>query len=164
MIITPFLVILLIIVCVLTYLFVNTIDERKWITIPLSVILTPFIYFYAFYPLLNIFSSYHHEKYFDAEVWHKSPSFRYEMYDNITATDTLVGISKSRIKELLGTYEWLSWDDAKDAHDENRWNYGLGILPGAFNSKSEAMEVVFDNDTVREINTYKIALKLDAQQ
>ncbi|TXE06572.1 hypothetical protein ES711_13790 [Gelidibacter salicanalis] len=164
MIITPFLVVLLIIVFVLTYMFVNTIDKRQWITIPLSLILTPFIYFYAFYPLINIFSSYHHEKYFDSEVWHKNPSFRYEMYDNITDTDTLVGVSKPQIKELLGTYEWLTWDDAKKGHDENRWNYGLGILPGAFNSKSEAMEVVFTNDTVSQINTYKITLKVDAKK
>lgn len=164
MILTPLLVIFSIIVFVLTFLFVNTIDDRKWITIPLSIILTPFIYFYAFYPMLNIFSSYHHEKYFNSEVWHKNPSFRYEMYNNITETDTLIGIAKPKIEELLGTYEWLSWDDAKDAHDENRWNYGIGILPGAFNSQSEAMEVVFDNDTVRQINTYKITLKTDAKK
>lgn len=164
MIITPLLVLFSVIVFALTFLFVNTIDDRKWITIPLSIILTPFIYFYAFYPMLNIFSSYHHEKYFDAQLWHKNPSFRYEMYDNIVETDTLIGISKPKIKELLGTYEWLSWDDAKKAHNQDRWNYGIGILPGAFNSQSEAMEVVFDNDTVRQINTYKITLKVDAKK
>ncbi|TDU40298.1 hypothetical protein BXY82_2345 [Gelidibacter sediminis] len=164
MIITPLLVVFSVIVFTLTFLFVNTIDDRKWITIPLSIILTPFIYFYAFYPMLNIFSSYHHEKYFDSELWHKNPSFRYEMYDNIIETDTLIGISKPKIKELLGTYEWLSWDETLDAHNENRWNYGIGILPGAFNSQSEAMEIVFDNDTVRQINTYKITLKTDAKK
>ncbi|WP_245577730.1 hypothetical protein [Gelidibacter mesophilus] len=137
----------------------KTIDDRKWITIPLSLILTPFLYFYAFYPLLNIFSSYHHQKYFDSELWHKEPSFRYEMYDNIQETDTFIGKSKATMKDLLGTREWLTWDDAKDDFDENRWNYGIGILPGAFNSKSEAIEVVFKDDKVIKVNTLQVTLK-----
>lgn len=159
MIITPIFVIFLIIVFVLVFLFVNTIDDRKWITIPVSLILTPFIYFYAFYPMINIFSSYHHQKYFNAKVWHKQPSFRYEMYDNIQETDTLIGLSKSTIRELLGDYEWLTWDDIKDGYDENSWNYGIGIHPGAFNTKSEAMQLVFENDKVSKVNTFQLDLK-----
>lgn len=164
MILTPLLVIFLIIVFVLTFLFVDTIDKRKWITIPLSLIITPFIYFFAFYPMLNIFSDYHHQKYFDSEEWLDNPSFRYEMYDNIKKTDTFKGTSKTTMKELLGTYEWLSWDDAANGHDDDRWNYGLGILPGAFNDKSEAIEIIFENDTVNQIRTYKIDLKVDAKE
>lgn len=158
MIITPIFVIFLIIVFVLVFLFVNTIDDRKWITIPLSLILTPFIYFYAFYPLINIFSNYHHQKYFNSKTWHKQPSFRYEMYDNIQETDTLIGLSKSTIIELLGTYEWLTWDDAKDDYDQNSWNYGIGIHPGAFNTKSEAIQIIFENDKVSKVNTFQLEL------
>ena len=161
MIITPILVIFLIIVFVLAFMFISTIDDRKWITIPLSLILTPFLYFYAFYPLINIFSSYHHQKHFDSELWIKKPSFRYEMYDNIQETDTLLGFSKTDINELLGTYEWLTWDDAKNDYNENRWNYGIGIHPGAFNSKSEALEIVFIKDTVIKVNTFQLDLKTD---
>lgn len=159
MIITPLLIVFLIIVFTLTLLFVNTIDPRKWITIPLSLLLTPFLYFYAFYPMINIFSTYHHQKYFDSEVWHDNPSFRYEMYDNMQETDTLIGESKASIKQLLGAHEWLSWDEAKNGYDDNRWNYGIGILPGAFTSKSEALELVFENDTVSKVNSFKIDLK-----
>jgi hypothetical protein len=161
MILTPLLVIFLIIVFALTFLFVNTIDKRKWITIPLSLILTPFLYFYAFYPMINIFSNYHHQKYFNSEVWLDSPSFRYEMYDNLQETDTLVGKSKGTIEDLLGTYEWLAWDDVKNGYDVNRWNYGIGILPGAFNSKSEALEIIFANDTVSKVNNFQLDLKID---
>lgn len=164
MIITPILVFFLAIVFILVFMFVNTIDKRKWITIPLSLILTPFVYFYAFYPLINIFSSYHHQKYFDSEVWIDNPSFRYEMYDDIQETDTLLGSSKASIKKLLGNYEWLTWDDAKDGLDDNSWNYGMGIHPGAFNTKSEAIEIIFDNDKVSKVNTFQLDLKSDAKK
>lgn len=164
MIITPLFVIFLIIVFVLILLFVNTIDKRKWITIPLSLILTPFIYFYAFYPLINIFSKYHHEKYFDAKVWQSNPGFRYEMFDNVQESDTLMGKSKETVKELLGTYEWLSWDDAKNGHNENRWNYGLGVLPGAFNSKSEAVEIIFEDNKVSKLNHYQQDIKFNDKE
>lgn len=159
MVVTPVFVIFLIIVFVLVFLFVNTIDDRKWITIPLSIILTPLVYFYAFYPLINIFSSYHHQKYFNSKTWHKQPNFRYEMYDDIQDTDTLVGLSKASIIDLLGTHDWLTWDDAKDDYDNNRWNYGMGIHPGAFNTKSEVMLLSFENDTVKEVSTFKLDIK-----
>lgn len=164
MIITPLLVIFLIIVFVLTQLFVNTIDKRKWITIPLSLLLTPLLYFYAFYPLVNIFSSYHHQKYFNSEVWSDNPGFRYEMYDHLQQSDTLLGKSKATVQGLLGAQEWLSWDDAQNGFDNNRWNYGLGILPGAFNSKSEAMEVTFALDSVVKVTTFKQDIKYDAKE
>lgn len=164
MIITPLFVFFSVIVFVLILLFVNTIDKRKWITIPLSLILTPFVYFYAFYPLINIFSSYHHEKYFDTTVWQKNPGFRYEMFGNVQETDTLIGKSKETVIELLGTYEWLSWDDASNGHDENRWNYGLGVLPGAFNTKSEAVEIIFENNRVVKLNAYQQNIKFDAKE
>lgn len=161
MIFTPAFIIFLIIVFALTFLFVNTIDKRKWITIPLSLILTPFLYFYAFYPLINIFSSYHHQKHFDSELWTEKPSFRYEMYDNIVKTDTFLGKPKETVKELLGNYEWLSWDYEKDAYNENIWNYGMGIWPGAFNSKSEVMKIIFKDDKVIKVDTYKQDIKFD---
>ena len=65
MIITPLLVLFVIIVFILVYLFVSTIDKRKWLTLLVSIVLTPVVYFYLFYPMLNIISNYHHEKYFD---------------------------------------------------------------------------------------------------
>lgn len=164
MIITPLFVLFLVIVFTLILLFMNTIDKRKWITIPLSIVITPFVYFYAFYPMLNIFSSYHHEKYFNTKVWLSNPGFRYEMFDNVMETDTLMGKSKETVTELLGTYEWLSWDDANNGHDENKWNYGLGVLPGAFNSKSEAVEIVFENNKVSQLNHYQQAIKFDAKE
>lgn len=164
MIFTPLFVIFLVIVFVLILLFVNTIDRRKWITIPLSLILTPFIYFYAFYPMLNIFSNYHHEKNFDTQVWLSNPGFRYEMFDNVKETDTLIGKSKETVQELLGTYEWLSWDDTKNGHNDNQWNYGLGVLPGAFNTKSEAVEIIFEDNKVSKLNHYQQDIKFNDKE
>ncbi len=158
MILSITLVIFLLIVFVLTFLFVNTIDKRKWLTFIISLILTPFIYFYGFYPMVNIFSSYHHEKFFDSSSWKGTPSLRYEMSDDLVASKELIGRSKDDVKMLLGTYEWLSWNDALQDKDPNYWNYGLGIEPGAMNDMKDNILVVFKHNRVSEVELYKAPL------
>lgn len=155
MIITPLFVVFLIIVFVLLYLFFRTVDKRKWLSALISVVLTPFVYFFMFYPFLNIISSYHHQKYFNSEVWTENPGLRYEMIDNTIKSDTLIGATKEHITILLGQEEWLTWDETKKAHDPNKWNYGLGIAPGAFNDKKECVEISFREEKVVALKKYK---------
>lgn len=155
MIITPFLVIFMLVVFILLFLFLNTVDKRKWLTGLISLVLTPFIYFYLFYPFVNIVSNYHHQKYFDSEAWIEKPALRYEMIDNTIESDTLIGISKEKITSLLGKYEWLTWDEGLKAHNKNKWNYALGIEPGAFNGEKECVEIIFKNDKVTELRHYQ---------
>ena len=155
MVITPILVILMLVVFILLFLFLNTVDRRKWLTIIISLVLTPLVYFYVFYPFINIISNYHHQKYFDSEAWKDKPALRYEMIDKTIATDTLIGLTKSEIEHRLGKYEWLSWDDSQKKHDDNRWNYGMGIEPGAFNDQKESVELIFVNDKVIELRPYQ---------
>lgn len=164
MIITPTLVILLLLTFVLVFLFVKTIDKRKWLTFLLSLVLTPITYFYVLYPLINIFSSYHHQKYFNSESWVEAPQLRYEMSDNIISSDTLIGATKNDVKQLLGTYEWLSWNDSIKDHDVNKWNYALGLKPGALNEQKECMELIFKNDKVIKINTYQEKITFDVKE
>ena len=155
MIITPILVIFMIVVFLLLFLFLNTVDKRKWLTGLISLVLTPFAYFYMFYPFINIISSYHHQKYFNSEAWIEQPALRYEMIDYTKESDTLIGASKESITKLLGQQEWLTWDDTKKAHDNNKWNYGLGIEPGAFNNQKECVEVTFKANKVTELKHYQ---------
>jgi hypothetical protein len=152
------LVVFLLIVFILVFLFVNTIDKRKWLTFIISVIATPFIYFYGFYPMVNIFSSYHHEKYFDSSSWKSSADLRYEMSDDLVASNELIGRSKEDVKMLLGTYEWLSWNDTYHDKDPNYWNYGLGIEPGAMNDMKDNILIVFKNNRVADVELYKAPL------
>jgi len=155
MIVTPLLVIFLLIVFVLLFLFLNTVDKRKWLTGLISLGLTPLVFFFMFYPFLNIISNYHHQKYFDSEAWIEKPALRYEMIDNTIASDTLIGVSKDEVTILLGKAEWLTWDDAKKVHDTNKWNYGLGIEPGAFTDKRECVEITFKDDKVIALKSYQ---------
>lgn len=164
MIITVALVIIMCIVFVLVYLFVRTIDKRKWLTLLVSIILTPLLYFYMVYPMINIFSNYHHQKYFSSELWIDKPALRYELSDDMLASEILIGQSKSNVESLLGKTEWFSWDDSKKAHDTNRWNYGLGIEPGAFNTDKECIEIVFQNETAIAVTLYKEEIKFDAKE
>lgn len=161
MIITPLLVIFLIVVFVPLFLFLNTVDRRKWLSALISVVLTPFVYFFMFYPFLNIVSSYHHQKYFNSEAWIKEPALRYEMIDNTIKTDTLIGANKEAIEQLLGKAEWLTWDEAKKAHDSSKWNYGLGIEPGAFNNERACVEIRFEDQKVVALQPYNEEIRYD---
>lgn len=164
MVVTPLVVIFNLIIFVLVFLFVKTIDKRKWLSVLVSLVLTPLVYFYVFYPILNIFSSYHHQKYFNSEVWIEKPSLRFEMTENILKSDTLIGKTKPEIQKLLGTYEWLSWNDTIKNHDENLWNYALGLKPGALNNKKECMTIVFKDGKVLDIETYNEEITFDAKE
>ena len=161
MIITIPLIIMMCVVFVLVFLFVRTIDKRKWLTFLVSLVLTPFIYFYGVYPMVNIFSNYHHQKYFSSELWIEKPSLRYELSDDLIASEMLIGKTKTEVESLLETYEWLSWDETKKDHNTNKWNYSLGIEPGAFNTEKECIEIVFKNDKVTRVNSFKEPLKLN---
>ena len=87
MIITTSLIILLCIVFVLVFLFVKTIDRRKWLTCLVSLVLTPIVYFFMAYPMINIFSNYHHQKYFSSELWKEKPALRYELSDDMISSE-----------------------------------------------------------------------------
>lgn len=163
MIITPIIVIFFVSIFVLVFLFAKTIDKRKWLAVLVSLVLTPIVYFYVFYPILNIFSSYYNEKYFNSEAWIEEPSLRYEMTNNILESDTLIGKTKPEIQQLLGTYEWLSWNDSIKNHDENLWNYALGMKPGAMNTKKECMTIIFKDGKVTNIETYNEEITFDAE-
>ena len=153
MIITPVLILLMIVVFIPTFLFVKTIDDRKWLTLVISIVITPVIYFYAFYPMLNIFSSYHHQKYFNSLAWKDAPELRYEMLNDITSSKKFIGMSKEEILKNLGKYEWLGWDFKNNKADEDFWNYSIGIKPGAFNEYKEILEIYFNDNIVTRVSS-----------
>ncbi len=161
MILTPVFVILLIVVFILVWLFTNTIDKRKWLSFLISIILTPIVYFYIFYPLLNIFSSYHHEKYFDAEAWKEKPAYRFEMSNEITSQQMFKGKTKSEVQAILGESEWYGWDDSIKANSPEKWNYNMGFKPGAFNLTQECLELEFKNNKVVSVKQYQLETKFE---
>ncbi|MFT4610994.1 MAG: hypothetical protein ACJA1H_000598 [Glaciecola sp.] len=164
MIITIPLILIMSITFVLVFLFVKTIDKRIWLTFLVSLVFTPLVYFYAVYPMINIFSNYHHQKQFSSEIWQDKPSLRYELSDDMMTSEILIGQSKTAIESLLGTHEWLSWDDSKKDYDTNKWNFGLGREPGAFNTKKECLELSFKNNKVIDLRVYKEEQKGDVKE
>ena len=164
MIITPTFIILLCIVFVLVWIFANTIDKRKWVTFLISLVLTPIVYFYVFYPFINIFSSYHHLKYFDAKDWKSKPALRYEMSGNMINDSLFIGKHKKDIQNTLGKSEWYGWDDALKANSPDKWNYNLGFKPGAFNRMQECMEFNFKQDTVNSVTQYQLEQTFEKKQ
>jgi len=155
MVITFPLVLFLLLNFILLYLFLKTVDKRKWLVALVSMVLTPLVYFYVFYPFLNIISSYHHQKYFNADNWKAKPALRYEMIDQMKASEALLGVSKAEAKLLLGKPEWYSWDERRKQNDSSQWNYGLGIKPGALNKEKLNALIVFKNGYVSDISCYE---------
>jgi len=150
---TPLLIISCIIIAVLLYLFLNTIDNsRKWLNIILALIITPLAYFYIWYPVSTIFIPYHHHKQFNNEAWSEKPGLRYEMIDHMIKTNYLIGKSKGDVAKLLGKVQWLSWNEANKDFDPDVWNYGLGLIPGVFQDIKEDVEITFKNNKVTLVN------------
>ena len=89
MIITVPLILSFIVTFVLVWLFVKTIGNKKWLSVLIALVITPFAYFYLLYPMVNIFSNYHHQKYFSSELWIEKPSLRYELSDDLIASEML---------------------------------------------------------------------------
>jgi hypothetical protein len=133
MIITPLFIVFIILVFVLTWLFANTIDKRKWVSLLISIIATPIVYFYVFYPFINIFFSYHHQKHFDSDAWKAKPALRYEMSTEVVNQNLFV----------------------------DKWNYNLGFKPGAFNMTQECLEIVFENDKAMSVSQYQMEKKFE---
>lgn len=156
MILTPLFIVFFILVFILVWLFTNTIDKRKWVSFLISLVLAPLAYFFVFYPVLNIFSSYHHEKYFDAEAWDKKPSLRYEMVNHIKSDSLLINKSKKEVETLLGKAEWYGWNDSIKANSTEQWNYNLGFKPGVLNNRQECIEIVFKNNVVSHLRHYQL--------
>lgn len=161
MIFTPLFVIFLIVVFILVWMFTNTIDKRKWLSFLISLALTPVVYFYVFYPILNIFSSYHHEKHFDAEAWTEKPSLRFEMSNEMIRQQFYKGKTKSEVEAILGASEWYGWDDSIKANSPEKWNYNLGYKPGAFNLTQECLEIEFKNNKVVSVKQYQLETKFE---
>lgn len=156
MILTPLFVIFFVIVFILVWLFANTIDKRKWVSLLIGLVLTPLAYFFVFYPVLNVFSSYHHEKYFDAKAWNKKPSLRYEMVNHIKNDSLLINKSKTEVENILGKPEWYSWNASLKANSPEQWNYNLGFKPGALNNMQECIEIQFKNNIVTSVKQYQL--------
>lgn len=156
MILKPVFIILVLAVFILVWWFANTIDKRKWVSFLIALVLTPFVYYYVLYPVMNIFSSYHHEKYFDTAIWKDKPAYRYEMVGNLLQDSLLISKSKAEVKALLGASEWYGWNDALKTNSKEQWNYNLGLKPGAFNNMQECIEVIFKDNLVSEIREYQI--------
>ncbi|MFB9054171.1 hypothetical protein ACFFVB_13870 [Formosa undariae] len=154
----PFAIILVLLFVVL-FIFSRSIDKRIWVSLLISLVLTPIVYFYLLYPLINIFSTYHHEKHFETEVWKEKPAYRYEMANDLEQSDVLIGKTKSEIKDILGKPGWFSWNDAIKANDSNYWNYNLGLKPGAFNTSQECLEITFEGNKAKLLEHYQLEKK-----
>jgi len=82
----------------------------------------------------------------------------------ITPTLIIFLVIVFTLEKILGKAEWLTWDDAKKIHDTNKWNYGLGIEPGAFTTDKGNVEITFKENKVSSLKTYIEPITFDEKE
>ena len=86
------------------------------------------------------------EKEFDQVQWRISPLTRYKMANDIIESKMLLGKTKTEITSLLGNNTQTSTLVGKE-----HLVYSLGKAPSFFETKDEALIVVFENSKVIKI-------------
>ena len=67
----------------------------------------------------------------------------------------LISVGNAKELTLVWSDEFNHEGPLPGRPDSNKWNYGLGIEPGAFNDKKECVEIMFKNDKVISIRPYQ---------
>jgi len=121
-------------------------NQRKYIAIISSAILTPLIYFVLV--IIWIFSiSYYPQKAFDKQKWHENIEERYKMSNDVIKSEMLIGKTKEEVIELLGD-DFYSYNDSCI-------HYELGFVPGLFSIDPDVLDVYFKNGKVVRVGQHE---------
>ena len=76
--------------------------------------------------------------------------------NQIITDSLLIGKNRNDIEAILGESEWFGWDENLKANSEEKWNYNMGFVPGAFNNLQECLELQFKNNSVKSVRPYQL--------
>ena len=121
-------------------------DNRKYIAIIPTIILSPLIYIATI--VIWIFSiSYYPNTKFDKKEWNINIEQRYKMSDDIIKSQMLIGKTKEDVIELLGNNYYT--------YSENHIAYELGHVPFLFNIDPDFLNIYFENGTVVKVDQHE---------
>jgi hypothetical protein len=121
-------------------------NNRKFISVIPTIILSPIIYFGLV--MIWIFSvSYYPSNDFDKQEWETNIEERYKMSEDIIESNILIGKNKEGITELLGQDFY--------SNNENHIAYELGFVPGLFNIDPDVLDIYFENGKVTKVEQHQ---------
>ena len=125
---------------------IGNINNRKYIAIIPTLILSPIIYFGLV--LIWIFSiSYYPTNDFNQNEWNTNIEERYKMSEDIIKSKMLIGKTRDEVIRILG--------NNFSSNDENRISYELGNVPGLFNIDPDYLDIKLENGIVVSVNQYE---------
>ena len=114
-------------------------NNRKFIAIIPTIVLSPIIYFGLV--MIWIFSvSYYPTNNFDQNEWNSNIEERYKMSEDIIESEMLIGKTRDDVINILG--------NNYSTNNENRLSYELGFVPGLFNIDPAYLNIIFKNGKV----------------
>jgi hypothetical protein len=121
-------------------------NNRKFIAVIPTIILSPIIYFGLV--MIWIFSvSYYPTSNFDQNEWKSNIEERYKMSEDIIESEMLIGKNRDEVINILG--------NNYSTNNENRLSYELGFVPGLFNIDPDYLDIKFENEIVISVNQYE---------
>jgi hypothetical protein len=121
-------------------------NNRKFIALIPTIILSPIIYFGLV--MIWIFSvSYYPTSDFDQNEWKSNIEERYKMSEDIIESEMLIGKNRDEVINILG--------NNYSTNNENRLSYELGFVPGLFNIDPDYLDIKFENEIVVSVNQYE---------
>jgi hypothetical protein len=121
-------------------------NNRKFIAVIPTIILSPIIYFGLV--MIWIFSvSYYPTSDFDQNEWKSNIEERYKMSEDILESEMLIGKNRDEVINILG--------NNYSTNNENRLSYELGFVPGLFNIDPDYLDIKFENEIVISVNQYE---------
>jgi hypothetical protein len=121
-------------------------NNRKFIAVIPTIILSPIIYFGLV--MIWIFSvSYYPTSDFDQNEWKSNIEERYKMSEDILESEMLIGKNRDEVINILG--------NNYSTNNENRLSYELGFVLGLFNINPDYLYIKFENEIVVSVNQYE---------
>lgn len=119
--------------------------NRRYIAIIPTVVFSPIVYVGLF--IIWFFSiTYYPNKDFDRDEWNSNVEKRYEMSEDIMASNILIGKKRDEVIVLLGSDFY--------AHGENNISYELGYVPGLWKIDPDYIDIYFENGKVTKVEQH----------
>jgi hypothetical protein len=110
------------------------------VTIPAAILITPLLCVAIPYVALALYLYYPHRA-FNKSDWATDLPKRYELVDDLVASQKLVGLTEEQVVALLGKPDRESKSDAA-------WHYYLGMTPKLIPIDGDALSLQFKNGKV----------------
>lgn len=121
-------------------------DNRKFIAIIPTIILSPIIYF-GLVMIWIFLLSYYPTNDFNQDEWSSNMEERYKMSEDIIESKMLIGKNRDEVINILG--------NNYSTNNKNRLSYELGFVPGLFNIDPDYLDIKFENGIVISVNQYE---------